>query len=247
MVAPQNLPYEEYITAIELACQSLNATEAEELRADIYRALRHSNPPRPNLSKEEWKALKQLKTDKECMALTVDKGVALVVMDRQEYIKKAKILLEDINTYKPIPTDPTSKHKNKLVNILKNMNAEFGMNENTYKMMYSTGASAPKFYGLPKIYKKDVPLRPIVSSIGSVTYQVAKELARILKPLVGKTIYHDNNCKQFADEIRNTKIEEGECIISFDVTALFTSIAVASALDIIREMLEQDTCYQANV
>ena len=71
------------MTAVELTCQSLNSNEAEELRADIYRALGHSQPPKPNLSKEEWKALKQLKADKECIVLTADKGVALVVMDRQ--------------------------------------------------------------------------------------------------------------------------------------------------------------------
>ena len=39
-------------------------------------------------------------------------------------------------------------------------------------------ASAPKFYGLPRIHKENVPLRPIVSSIGSVTYEVAKELSK---------------------------------------------------------------------
>ena len=38
---------------------------------------------------------------------------------------------------------------------------ESGMSENTYKMM-------------PEIYKEDVPLSPTVSSIGSVTYGVAK-------------------------------------------------------------------------
>ena len=64
------------------------------------------------------------------------------------------------------------------------------MSKNTYKMMYLTGASAPKLYGLPEIHKKDVHLRAIVSSIGSVTYGVAKELARIPKPLIGKIIYH---------------------------------------------------------
>ena len=89
---PPNPPYQEYITAIELACQSLNTNEAEELRADIYRAFRHSHPPKHNLSKEEWKALKQLKTDKDHIVLIADKGVALVVMDRQEYIKKARAL-----------------------------------------------------------------------------------------------------------------------------------------------------------
>ena len=70
------------------------------------------------------------------------------------------------------------------------------MSENTYKIMYPTGVSTPKFYGLPKIHKKDVPLRPIVSSIGSVIYGVAKELARILKPLVSKSIKHVNNSKE---------------------------------------------------
>ena len=108
-------------------------------------------------------------------------------------IKTTLILLEDTNTYRPIPSDLTNKHKNKLINILKNIKAESGMSDNTYKMMYPTGASPPKFYGLLKIHKKDVPLRPIVSNMGSVTYGVAKELVRILKSLVGKTIYNDNN------------------------------------------------------
>ena len=60
------------------------------------------------------------------------------------------------------------------------------LNEALYKKLYPTGAGSPKFYGLPKIHKEGVPLRPIVSSIGAVTYHTAKELARILKPLVGR-------------------------------------------------------------
>ena len=123
------------------------------------------------------------------------------------------------------------------------MNTESQKNENTYKRMYPIGASAPKIYGLPKIHKKEVPLRPIVSSIGSVTYGVAKELSQILKPLVDKSIYHVNNSKKFADDIKNTKLEEGECITSFDVTALLTSIPVASALEVIKVRLEQDTSH----
>ena len=67
------------------------------------------------------------------------------------------------------------------------------------------------------------------------------EPARILEPLVGKTIYQFNNQKEFADEIRNTKMEEGGCITSYDVTALFTAVPVPSALDLIKNRLEQDT------
>ena len=82
-------------------------------------------------------------------------------------------------------------------NILRRVKAETGMQDNIYKKMYPTGVSPPKFYGLPKIHKKNIPLRPIVSNIGSVSYGVAKELAGIIKPLMGCSQHHVNNSKQF--------------------------------------------------
>ena len=87
------------------------------------------------------------------------------------------------------------------------------MQENIHRKMYPTEASCPKFYGLQKKYTRKIsPHRPIFSSIGSVTYGVAKEIAKIIKPLVSTSSHHVNNTKEFADEIRNTKLEEGECI-----------------------------------
>ena len=107
----------------------------------------------------------------------------MVVMDKQDYINKANQLLNQ-NTYKVISKDPTNMIK--ILNILKGIKTKTELGINTYKSMYPTGYVPPKFYGLPKIHKPDTPLRPIVSSCGSVTYGVAKELAKILKPLVGK-------------------------------------------------------------
>ena len=239
VITPKKPPLGEYISNIEKACQSLDTNMAEELRSEVYRVLRQPHQSKPNLKKEEMVAMKQLKTDKNCMILTANKGVALVVMDRVDYIKKAKEILEDNNTYRTIQTDPTSRLKNKLVNILRKVKADTGMQDNTYKKMYPTGVSPPKFYGLPKIHKKNIPLKPIVSSIGSVSYGVAKELARIIKPLMGCSQHHVNNSKQFADEMKEIKLEEGECITSYDVTALFTSIPVPSALHITKKKLEK--------
>ena len=107
--------------------------------------------------------------------------------------------------------------------------------------MYPTGASSLKMYGLPKIHKKNKPLRLIVSSRGSVTYGVAQEVARILKPLTGNTIHHVNNSKEFAHDMKKTRLEKGECIISYDASAVFTSIPVTSAIQIIKNNLEQVT------
>ena len=136
------------------------------------------------MSKEELKALKELKMDNNRLTLTADKGVALVVIDKQEYIKKAEDLLQE-SSYKKITDDPTAKLKNKLISILKKFKADGGLKDDLYRRLYPTGAVSPKFYGLPKIHKPGIPLRPIISSIGTVTYNTAKELARILKPTGG--------------------------------------------------------------
>ena len=122
----------------------------------------------------------------------------MVVMDKQDYINKANQLLNQ-NTYKVISKDPTTTIKNKLINILKVIKTKTGLGSYSCKAMYPTSCVPPKFYGLPKIHKPDTPLRPIVSSCGSVTYGVAKELAKILKPLVGKSPHHINSTQDFVE------------------------------------------------
>ena len=82
-------------------------------------------------------------------------------------------------------TDPTNKLKNKLIHLLKKIKVEGGINDHLYKKIYPTGSVAPKFYELPKIHKRDNPLGPIVSSRGSIYYEMAKELSRFL--LVGSS------------------------------------------------------------
>ena len=98
----------------------------------------------------------------------------------------------------------------------------------------------PKFYGLPKIHKPDTPLRPIVSSCGSVTYGVAKELAKILKPLVGKSPHHINSTQDFVEQVKHITLAPGECLSSYDVSALFTSVPIDPALKIIKDLLVKD-------
>ena len=240
-ISPKKPPLGDYILNIEKACQSLDTNTAEELRSEVYRVLRKPHQPKPNLKKEEMIAMKQLKSDKSCMVLTADKDGALVVIDTVDYIRKAKEILEDTNTYRVIHTDPTNRLKNKLINILRRTKAATGMQDNIYKKMCPTGVSPPKFYGLPKIHKKNIPLRPIVSSIGSVAYGVAKVLAEIIKPLMGYSQHHVHNSQQFAEEMKEMKLEKGECITSNDVIALSTSIPIPSALEVMKKKLEQDT------
>ena len=73
---------------MEAACQKLDHQEAEELRADFSGVLGSSPVPKPILSKEELKALAELRKDSNRIVLAADKGVAMVVMDRKDYKEK---------------------------------------------------------------------------------------------------------------------------------------------------------------
>ena len=224
-IIPRYPPKEEYVASIEYACQKLNEGEAEELRVEIKNIPKKTQPTKSNITKDEFQAIKELKHDDKRIILTADKGVVLVVLNKEDYIEKAEHLLNQ-PTYRKIQEDPTSKQKSKLIKLLKKIKVEGGISEEKYKKMYPTGAGSPKFYGLPKIHKKDTPLRPIVSSTGTVSYNTSKELANILKPLVGWTSHHLKNTKDFIEQIKDVKLLPDETIISYDIKALFTSVPI---------------------
>ena len=102
------------------------------------------------------------------------------------------------------------------------------------------GSSAPKFYGISKIHKLDTPLRPIVSSCGFITFGVAKELTKLLKSLAGKFPQHIHRIQDFVEQTNKVTLMPGECLSSYDITALFTSLPGDPALGIIKDLLEKD-------
>ena len=163
----------------------------------------------------------------------------MVVLEKEDYIRKSEDLLKK-NNYRELTADPTNKYKNKLISLLKTIKSQGGINNTTYRRLYPTGAVSPKFYVLPKIHKPGVPLRPIISSRGSATYETAKELANIIKPLVGRSPHHVMNNKDILENIKDIKLQPDECMMSFDVSALFTSIPIEPAIDTIRKQLEED-------
>ena len=164
----------------------------------------------------------------------------MVVMDRKDHIDKKTSLLPQ-PAYRTIERDPTNKLKAKHITLLRNLKRETGLEDHIYKYMYPTGCTSPKFYGLGKFHKANIPLRPIVSSRGSVTYGVANVLAKIIKPLVGKSPHPVHSTKEFAES--KVTVQPCACLCSYHVTALFTSVPVDPALNIIQGLLEQDTSF----
>ena len=161
----------------------------------------------------------------------------MVIMDGQDHINKANALLNQ-NTYRAIPWDPTKSIKNKLINILKRVKNQTGLDSVTYKSMYPTGCVPPSSMASSRSTSW-TPLRPIVYSCRSLTYGVAKKLAKILKPLVGKSLHHINSTQDFVGQVKHITLAPGECLNSYDVSALFTLVPLDPDLNIIRDLLDK--------
>ena len=79
-----------------------------------------------------------------------------------------------------------------------------------------------------------------MSSCGSITYGVAKVLAKILKPLVGKSPHHINSTHVLVEQNKQLTLAPEECLHSYDVSALFTSVPVDPSLGVIKNLLDKD-------
>ena len=82
------------------------------------------------------------------------------------------------------------------------------IHERLHQHLRSSSEQTPRIYGLPKIHKPGVPLRPIVSFVTAPTYQLSRHLSLILSPLVGKTSSAVRNSKDFVNFIATQQLKE---------------------------------------
>ena len=155
---------------MEQASSKLPAQEADEFRSDVSKILKHHNN-QCNLNPSQCIALTQLKQDNSRVVLTADKGVAIAIMNQQDYINKAQTLLQDNNTYKVLPKDPNSQLKNKLISLLKDIKQTGGLSTNKYKQLYPTSAVPLNSMAFPKFIKQVHPLGPLFP-VGGQTHMV---------------------------------------------------------------------------
>ena len=90
-----------------------------------------------------------------------------------------------------------------------------------------------------RIHKSNCPVYPIVSACGTATYQLAKFLTKVLQRYTEITLTFVKDSKCFSEYLRSVHLRRDEELVSFDVSALFTSIPVPTALDVINQLFTE--------
>jgi hypothetical protein len=204
------------------------------------------NNPDPSTPLYSWieQEIKSLREDNSTTICPADKGNATVIMNTVDYNTKVMKLLNDDDVYKKIPYDPTKTLEKDIWSKLRNLKKMNRISDDLYKSLIPKSSKLPKFYGLPKIHKTDIPLRPIVDFRHSPAYKLSAFLSKLLKPLAERSSIKIKNSYTFSDEIRDFQIPPDHCLVSFDVVSLFTKVPVINTITYINTRLENDPSWK---
>ena len=96
------------------------------------------------------------------------------------------------------------------------------------------GSRLAHLYGLPKTHKEQLAFLPILSATNTYNYSLGKWLDSKLKPLSCNQ-YTVTDTFRFADEVRRFEIKNGEILVSYDITSLFTNVPLEETIQILAE------------
>ena len=204
---------------------------------DFCRSVEQGKPTK-DIRRKERLALGDLKKNKEIVITQADKGNSTVVLDRADYERKALELLVQ-RPFRRLLRDPTTRIENRVNDLLKKLLKAKEITQSTYEHPLK-GTRPPLFYGSAKIHKENVPLRPIVSTVGTATYKIAKRVSQILTPYVCQANNPIKNTRHFREKMLDPRIEEDKIMVSFDVKALFTSVPIREAQEVIEKVIRTD-------
>ena len=209
-----------------------------------YQGFRSSRVFSSVFSKADIASLKEWATDKSIIVTRPDKGRGVVILDRSKYVEKMLSILADKTKFRLVsdsvdkpPLHHGSLHKlmlqveDKVNRLLDKMKKLSMISKELYSDLFVSGSVPGILYGLPKVHKLLVPLRPIFSACGTPTYKLAKYLVSVLAPLTVNA-YTVKNSYQFADDVRQLEAKDGMFMVTFDVESLFTNVPVKETIDI---------------
>ncbi|XP_074028848.1 uncharacterized protein [Leptinotarsa decemlineata] len=175
---------------------------------------------------------KFLKENPNIRVINSDKMNVTTIMTTSQYESLANDILKDSNYYKVLRRDSSNTIQQKANKFISNLVQNNILTENEGKTYRNYNGVINKFYGLPKIHKPILSLRPIISGVNSPN----REVAQLITDILSIAYKNDNNffvkdSFQFCNFINEFQLPPNHIIISLDAKALFNNISCTTAIN----------------
>ena len=196
----------------------------------------------PVFTRKDLGILKALGQKKELVVCKPDKGKGVVLLNKTDYVSKMEEIISDFTKFTRLRYDDlfslTLKLEDKVVRFINKLHSLNVISDSEAKSLKPSGSSPATLYGLPKVHKRSVPLRPIMAAYNTATYKLAKFLVPILSPLTTND-YTVKNSYDLTDSLSNCRLPASYYMCSYDVQSLFTNIPINETIDICSKLMFQ--------
>ena len=151
----------------------------------------------------------------DLLAVPFDKVIGICVMKASTYKEKLGAILQlerfvKVTNTRKNAKDLRFKEEERINKALENLVETGVLNENLSNEMKPKGGQLPKLYGLAKVHKECVPVRPVLSMPGSSYYKLAEKVTKWLSVIPESKI----NCstQKIVDQLKNVKLDPEEVI-----------------------------------
>ncbi|CAH8568118.1 unnamed protein product [Dicrocoelium dendriticum] len=154
-------------------------------------------------------------------------------MDKSDYIAKMNAILNDHSKFRMMETekDKTASIEKTVTKLLRCLKQENAIDSVVFEYTRPSGTVIPRLYGLPKVHKEGLPLRPILDMCDSPYHSTAKWLAKLLEPIRKVLSKHSlRDTFSFVDSISHMQLT-GRKMFSLDVVSLFTNVPLEETID----------------
>jgi hypothetical protein len=120
-------------------------------------------------------------------------GQIFCILNTMDYRQKVMAHLND-PAHKIVAKDAMQSMEYEINLLIKKKSS---LLEYVTQQLLPHGLALPRLYGLPKMHKEGIILRPIINTIWALTYCFAKHLLGLLEPCLGYSPHHVKNPKEF--------------------------------------------------
>ena len=168
--------------------------------------------------------------------------MALIVLDREHYLKETSKQLEDKEDYLEFAND-LSALVSTIFKSLEKIRKRGDLLPDTLNYFLVKDSKFARFYSLPKIHKQlfEVPERPVISNYGIYMENISSFLDFHLQPLAQKVKSYIKDTNHFLRKIKELgQLPEGAILFTIDVVGLYPNIPYDEGVAFLKDFLDSE-------